>query len=371
MGVKRVMLMYISDVSGHRSAALAIEKALKIRYPGIEVYNINAFNYTNPVSEKIVNRIYMGIIKQAPGIWDYLYDNPSVVKKITKIKETIHKYNGPKIKSLFDEFKPDAVVCTQAYPCGMVADYKKSYGADFPLIAVLTDYIPHSYWVYDSVDLYITPSIEVSAQLIKKGILSQRIRELGIPFDPEFNAAVVRKDVFRKYGLKEGVFTILIMGGGQGLGPIKTIVKKLEKVTAPLQEIVVTGTNNKLFTWLEKKAGKCRKKLVALGYVNNINELMDISDIIITKPGGITTAEALSKKLPLIIIKPIPGQEVSNAVYLTEKSAAIRVDSPEAIETVIEDILKQPEILSRMRQAAGAISKPRASLDIAELLLNL
>ena len=147
MRPKRIILMYISEVSGHRNAALAIEKAIRILEPNTEILNINAFNYTNPVAEKITNSIYMGIIKIAPKIWDYLYDNPKVVKRIEKAKENIHKANSPKLKRLFDKFMPDAVICTQAFPCGMVADYKKTYGASLPLIAVLTDYVPHSYWI--------------------------------------------------------------------------------------------------------------------------------------------------------------------------------------------------------------------------------
>jgi processive 1,2-diacylglycerol beta-glucosyltransferase len=144
--------MYISEISGHHSATLAIEKALKILQPNVEILNINAFNYTNPISEKVVNRLYLGIIKRTPQIWDYLYDNPTIAKKIEKMKETIHKFNSPKLKRLFDKFKPDAVVCSQAFPCGMCADYKRTYDSHIPLVAVLTDYVPHSYWIYDRVD---------------------------------------------------------------------------------------------------------------------------------------------------------------------------------------------------------------------------
>src|SRR4030042_5622343 len=159
---KRIILMYISETSGHHSATLAIEKAIKALAPNTEIMNINAFNYTNPISEKIVNRLYMGVIKRTPKLWDYLYDNPRVVKKIENIKETIHKFNSPKLKKLFDKFNPDVVLSTQAFPCGMVADFKKTYGSDIPLIAVLTDYIPHSYWIYDMVNYYVTPSQEVT-----------------------------------------------------------------------------------------------------------------------------------------------------------------------------------------------------------------
>lgn len=363
--------MYISEVSGHHSATLAIEKAIKMLEPDTKIMNINAFNYTNPISEKIINRLYLAVIKMTPQIWDYLYDNPAVVRKLENIKKTIHKFNSPKLKNLFDKFKPDAVVCTQAFPCGMVADFKKTYNSDIPLIAVLTDYIPHSYWAYDTVDYYITPSEEVTDRLTKKGIPDYKIKSLGIPFDPKFNENISKAEVMHRLNLKPDIPTLLIMGGGQGLGPIKTIVKSLERVKEEFQELIVTGTNKKLYRSLKRKIKKNKKKTLLFGFVDNINELMGISSIIITKPGGVTISEALAKKIPMIIVKPIPGQEESNTVYLTGKGAAVKVDKPKDINLVIEDLLSDQNELIRLSECAGRIGKPRASLDIARFLLDL
>jgi processive 1,2-diacylglycerol beta-glucosyltransferase len=371
MRPKRIILMYISEVSGHHSATLAIEKAISILSPHTEVLNINAFNYTNPVSERIVNRLYMAVIKRAPRIWDYLYDNPGIAKNIRKIKEAIHKFNSPKFKNLFEKFKPDAVLCTQAFPCGMVADYKKTYRSHIPLIAVLTDYIPHSYWIYDGVDYYVAPSDEVTHRLLKKGADPHKIKTIGIPFDPEFNEPQEPEKIFHKFKLDSGLPTILIMGGGQGLGPIKTIIRSLEKIKTEIQEIIVTGTNKKLYNSLRRRIRKYRKKILLFGYTHNINELMSISNIIITKPGGVTTAEVLAKKIPMVIVKPLPGQEANNTAYLTEKGAAVKIDEAKKINSVIEDLLYNPGKLSRMRECASLISKPNASLDIARLLLEL
>jgi len=363
--------MYISEISGHHSATLAIEKAIKMLSPNTEVLNINAFNYTNPISEKIVNRLYMNVIRRTPQIWDYLYDNPGVAKKIKKIKESVHKLNSPKLKNLFDRFKPKVIACSQAFPCGMVADFKKTYNSEILLTAVLTDYIPHSYWIYDKVNYYITPSDEVSLRLVKKGVASEKIKPLGIPFDPKFNQEVSKHKAMQGLGLNPNMSTILIMGGGQGLGPIKTIVKSLERVKQELQEIIVTGSNSQLYNFLKKRIKKYKKKILVFKYVDNIHELMSISDIIITKPGGVTTAEVLAKKLPMIIVKPIPGQEASNTTYLSGKQAAIKVDKPKDINLVIEGLFKYPDKLKRLSESASRISKPNASLDIARLLLDL
>lgn len=363
--------MYISEVSGHHNATIAIEKALRALEPQAEISNINAFNYTNPIAEKIVNSIYMGIIKVAPGIWDYLYDNPKVVKRLEKAKQNVHKKNTPKLKRLFERLKPDVVVCTQAFPCGMVAFYKKKYGLNLPLIAVLTDYVPHSYWVYDDVDYYITPSEDVSQRLINKGVPAEKVKSLGIPFDPKFNEHLNRNSVFHKHRLSPDIPTLLIMGGGQGLGPIKTIVRSLEKVDKDIQEIVVTGTNKKLYNSLRRKVKNYKKKIIVFGYAQNINELMHISDLVISKPGGVTTSEVLAKGKPMIIVKPLPGQEANNTAYLTQKGAAIKLEEAREINLIVEELLNSPSRLNQLRDCVKQISRPNSSMDIARLLLKI
>jgi len=369
MHKKNIILMYISEVSGHHSATIAIEKAVKTLAPETQIMNINAFRYTNPISEKVVNQIYTTVIKRTPKLWDMIYDNPAVKKRIDKIKNAVHKMNTPKLNKLFQKFMPDIVICTQAFPCGMVADYKKTCNSNIKLIAVLTDYIPHAYWVYDTVDLYITPSEEVSQRLITKGVPAQKIRSLGIPFDPKFNAPIDKTKIHSKLGLNPDLKTVLIMGGGQGLGPIKTIVKALEKAQCDFQEVIVTGTNKKLYKSLKNRLKKSKRTIRLLKYVDYINELMAIANVIVTKPGGITTSEALSKKLPMLILRPIPGQEESNTVYLTQKKAAIRITKPKEITHLIEDLFTNTHKLKAMAEAAGQLSKPHASMDIAKLAL--
>lgn len=371
MPPKRILLMYISEVSGHRSAAIAIEKALKMIQPETETLSIDAFNYTNPVSERIIHAIYMTVIKRFPKIWDYLYDNPKIVKLTEKIKKRVNYANAQKLKILFNSFNPDSIVCTQAFPCGMASGYKEVFKSSVPLIAVLTDYAPHSYWIYNNINYYITPSDEVSTNLIAKGITPEQIKCLGIPFDPKFNEPINKNEIFNKLGLSYNIPTILIMGGGHGLGPIERIVQSLEKIPGKLQEIIVTGNNIKLHKSLNKNIKRYKKKILIMGYVNNINELMGISNIIITKPGGITTAEALSKKMPMIIVNPLPGQEAKNTEYLIKQQAAIKVDNPQDMGHIINNLLQNKDRLNEMSEAAAKISKPNSSLDVARLLLGI
>ncbi|MDO8749328.1 MAG: glycosyltransferase [Candidatus Omnitrophota bacterium] len=371
MAKLRVLLLYISEVSGHHQATIAIESALRILRPDVEILNLNAFNYTNPFTEKIINRLYLGVIKRTPGIWDYLYDNPSVIESTQKIKEAIHKHNSPKFKRLFDEFRPDAVVCSQAFPCGMAADFKKRYNSSIPLVGVLTDYAPHSYWIYDTVDYYIAPSEEVKDRFIHKGVASDKIRVYGIPISPKFSLKHNKEELAKKFGLNLNRPIILAMGGGQGLGPLNKIVSAFKKMRINSQLAVVAGSNKKLYRKLERKAKSHKKKIFLYGFINNIDELMEIANIIITKAGGLTTAEAFCKGLPMVIIKPLPGQEEINTTYFLNKGAAVKITDDKLILQFLQDLLSNPSMLKAMREAALKISKPYASLDIGKLILEL
>jgi processive 1,2-diacylglycerol beta-glucosyltransferase len=321
---KRILLLYISVLSGHHRAAMAIEKALRYLNPDTQIYSINSFHYTNPILERIINRTYSGIIKRTPEVWEYLYDNPRVVKNTKALKEMIHRHNSLKMKNLINDFNPDAVACTQAFPCGMIADYKVTHNSRLPLVGVLTDFYPHSYWIYDSVDIYAVASDAARDRLVSNGVPFEKIKITGVPIDIKFNVSCDKACSLKALGLDPYKKTVLIMGGSGGLGPIKKVVFSLDRINCDIQMIVVSGTNSKLNSYLKRRTDRMNKKIVVIGYAENIDELMGASDLIITKPGGLTVSEALAKRLPIVIINPIPGQEAKNTEFLLEKGAAVR-----------------------------------------------
>lgn len=363
--------MYISYNSGHHRASIAIEKALKALAPLTEVLNINGFNYTNPILERVINRTYMAVIKRKPQFWDYLYDNPKVFKTAQALRDFMHNMNFEKLQSLLEDFKPDAVACTQAFPCGMIADLKNRNGLiRTPLFGVLTDYYPHSYWIYPTIDYFIVPAEESRERLRQNGIPQEKVKIFGIPIDPKFNNKTDVKFVKLGLGLELDKPTVLVMGGGQGYGPIKDIVLLLDGLSVDFQIIVVCGINGRLFRWLASQRRKFNKKIAPLQFVDNVNELMAASDIIITKPGGLTTAEALAKGLPMIIVDPIPGQEAKNAQFLTQIGAAVQVDNTAAIGLEVNELLTNPSRLNQMKEAALIHGHPNAAMDLAKLILK-
>ncbi len=362
--------MYISQVSGHRQSAVAIAKSLKSLQPDCEIKSINGFGYTYPLMEKIINTAYMGIIKRAPQIWEYLYDNPKVIKASEKLKESIHKSSHKKLKPLFDEFKPDVVVCTQAFPCGMVADYKKENHLPITVMGVLTDHAPHLYWLNDGVDYYIVPSDHAKNRYVNEGVNPAHIKVFGIPIRLKFAEQLDRAAIAHKLNINLEVPTVLVMGGGQGLGPMKEAVKSLIHLERAVQIIVIAGTNVKLVNWLKKTQRKTDKKIIFYDYANNVDELMEIATLIVSKPGGMTTSECLAKGLPMVIIDPIPGQEEHNSQFLVNHGIAVRVDHKRQIGEQIVALLNDPAKLKSMRESAIKYGKPKAAEDIARFILD-
>lgn len=185
-----------------------------------------------------------------------MYDNPNIVKKSQSIKKFLHKTSHKKLDKLFSEYHPDTVVCTQAFPCGMVADYKIAHKLDITLIGVLTDFAPHSFWINEGVDYYVVPDDEARDRFIKKGVDPDAIKVYGIPIQAKFAVQLDKQPIAESLEIDLNIPVVLIMGGGQGLGPIKEVVSCLQKIDATLQMIVITGVNHKLQEWLahEKKS---------------------------------------------------------------------------------------------------------------------
>ncbi len=369
--MKHILLLYISNNSGHHCATKAIEESLHALSSDIKVLNINCFNYTNPVLEKIINSIYNNVIKSKPEVWEYLYDNPKILRRTKKIRKLIHKFNSKKLKKLIYDFNPEAVVCSQAFPCGMVADFKKTFNLNFPLVGVLTDYAPHLYWIYDNINAYVVPSEDTKNRIINCGIEKSKVFVYGIPISPRFIDTGNKEPLLKNLKLESGIPTILIMGGGQGLGPIEDLIFAINTIEKPFQIIVICGANQKLKKWLEKRKLLFRKKMVIFGYSKEINKLMGISDLLVTKPGGLTTAEALTKALPIVIVNPLPGQETKNTEFLLEEKVAVKAKNSLDAAVLIEELLNNPAKLKQMKAAALKHATPQSAVKAAQLILNL
>ncbi len=368
---KKILIMYITVRSGHYHAARAIESGIRLLNPQAEILTIDAFQYLNPVLARIVDRMYLQVIQKLPELWDYLYDNPKVVERSDRLRQLLHRYDSPRLQELLREFQPDAIACTQAFPCGLVADHKKEHGQSTPLYGVITDFQPHAYWVYPQVDAYVVAAEETREWLFNHRVDSDKIHVLGIPIDPRFAETTSMEAIRLRLQISDDVPSVLLMGGGQGLGPILEAVKTLDSIDRPLQLLVVTGSNERLYHRLIAQIPRLRKPVRIFGHVEFISELMDIASLIITKPGGLTTSEALAKGLPVIALDPIPGQEVKNADFLKQVHVGLEAERLEDLPRIVKRLLDRPQELEKMAANARRLGKPKSAEDTARLILGI
>ena len=367
--MRRFLLLHITARSGHYRASCAIEQTIARLDPTAHVVSVDAFRYASPLFRWTISRSYLSLIQHQPDVWEYLYDNPAVHRRIQQLRTLLHRYHAGRLKQLLETVRPDAIACTQAYPCGLVADFKKHHGFDIPLVGILTDYAPHLYWFHETVDAYVVPSEQVKQRFLVRGVGPERVRVLGIPIDMRFLEATDREATARRYGLDVQQPIILIMGGSGGFGRIQDIVLNLDTVPNACQFVIMTGTNRALFTWLRRQS--FRHRVVPLDYTDAIPQLMDLATLLISKPGGLTTSEALAKQLPMVMVNPIPGQEAYNARFLLSQGAALQAGSPETVRQTVRDLLENPDRLEALRRRNAELARPTAAMDIARLLFDL
>lgn len=371
----RALILSISKGSGHQHAAKAIESAFHQNYPAVETLNHNFFDLvSNPLVEKMVTSTYLQILQSMPKFWGYIYDNEKVFKRTTPLRRLGSWKSKKKFVKYLEESDPGVIVCTQALPCEVTATLKRKKKFNIPLAAVVTDFVAHAYWVHPEVDLYVVPTQKTKEGLVNHGIPSSRIKVLGIPIHSNFeirHTEQEKKTIMRKLGLNENLPVLMLMGGCQGFIPMSRLVKLIHHCKTPCQIIAITGLNNKMRRELTAMKIGMKCPLQVYGYVNNIHELMSVSDLLITKPGGMTSSEALVKQLPMLIIHSLPGQEEKNSRFLNQSGAVVRLDNEKEIPATIDRLLSNRNLLFQLRDNMDGLVVHNSAQRIADALMTI
>ncbi len=353
-------------------ASEAIEEALcRISHETFDIHTETCFDYLSPSSRKITAKTYIKSIQLMRRVLKSLYNYR---KKHTDKDSARHFLSVPlmrKYKKVIRDFNPDIIVCTHALSCRLVSILKSKGEISASLIAVITDFDVNPYWFSKYADGFIVPTEEIKKEFISHGIEADRIHAFGIPIYPAFSKTQNKPVLKTRLGIRKDIPVILIIGGGWGLGPIKKLVKRLNSSKMALQLIVVAGKNEVLQNKLKKISPRLNVSIKIFGYVNNIDELMEISDIAITKPGGLAASELLAKGLPAILIDVISGQERINGDYLISNGVACRIKKINQLEDTLRTLLSNPLKLDQMRAKAKAAAKPFAATYAAKLIIDI
>ena len=365
-----ILFLSISAGAGHMKAAEALKSYIDEKYPNSRTMVLDSLRYINPIMNKLIIGSYINTLKSTPKIYGKLYEIAESGDNLSDVSQSMNKIISYKIKRLIREFMPDLVVCTHPFPLQMVTNLRRQAKVKSKIVTLLTDFMPHPFWLHDVVDAYIVAHPGMKFEMIKRGISDDIIFPLGIPVSQKFLQHYDKSEIRKELGLLD-VTTILIMGGSLGFGEIKETFATLLNSKQELQLILVAGKNTKLIRQIEKYSLDTHKSVKIYGYTDKIPELMSASDFIISKPGGMTISEALVKNLPLILISPIPGQEEKNARFLQNSGAAVRIYPKQSIEEVLFQVMDNPLKIRHMKETAQQLARPNACKDIVELFEKL
>ena len=383
---KKVLIMSASTGGGHNRAAKAMKDEIEkkcIDSEPITCEIIDSLKLINTTMDKIISSGYEKSAKYTPKAWGGVYkmSDANIVSK--------HEYKGnlfntllaSKLKKLLKERKPDLIIGTHPFPMIALSTLKKKYpyrnafNSFFvpPLISVLTDYTAHSTYIQDEIDYYIAGDEYVKEVLISEGVDGDKIKPYGIPVEKSFLEHREKSVVLEELGLAPDKFTVLLMGGSFGAGNIKDTLKELLEIDRDFQIIVITGRNETLKEKLEKSLEKYTidKNISILGFTQDMNDILSAVDIIVSKPGGLTTTECLLKELPMIIPYYIPGQEEENMDFLSNCGAALRTSKKFTISVLLKVLIDNPTRMELLKNNIKSIKKQNTAEDIANLVSNI
>lgn len=363
---KKGLILSITAGQGHNQTAKVLSEYFNQH--DVECSYMDVYEYINPILSDSVSKIYLMSTKTLPKIYGKIYrlcekkpgDEMHTLPRIT------NHLLGKKLSRMINRENPDFIICTHVFTAllitcleGEISDKIKTYG-------IITDFTIHPYWEDSRLDYYITPSEILTAQAAKKGLPPDKFLPIGIPIDTKFETKAERLDALKSLNLPDKK-TVLIMSGSMGFGNILEQITELDKLPFDFQIISVCGNNKKLKEHIDRL--ETVKTVQNYGYVNNVDVMMDAADCIITKPGGLTTSEALAKGLPMIISNPVPGQEDRNVEFLLNAGAAIKVSKTYPIDEALCQMFSSDR-MSLIRKTIKVLGKPYATRDLADFIIN-
>lgn len=367
--VRRVLILSASIGTGHVKAAEALLKAFRQQDEAVEVRHEDALSFANTAYRKVIQTSYVELANKAPQILGFIYNYADAAWTTQEHGLAIQRWNSERLISLVKAYRPDAVLCTHMLPADMTSWLICQGRIKTQHAIVITDFDINPMWLSHHYARYFVAIEEAREHLVQLGYLREKIQVTGIPIDPVFGQQKDKRQLRSRMGLDQEQTTALLTVGGLGMGPLESILYALRHMKSRMQIIAVCGANEQL----KKKVDEISRdlsstngnRIITVGYVDDMDRYMSASDLIIGKAGGLTSSEALSKGLAMVIVNPVPGQEERNADHLLEEGVAIRCNNLPALAYKVDRLLENPARLASMQRNALAMARPWAAARIA------
>ncbi len=371
----KILILSVTAGEGHNSTAKALRE--EFERMGTECTVLDTFQYISPPLAKFLSEGYLLVTEKARHAYKVGYRLAE--KRRGSEKAVTHLVDMAFAGDIVDFINSDdygVILFTHPF-AGMILDYlKETKMLSLPTVGILTDFTFHPYWENCTRNDYvITPAEGVLLQGLRKGFRPEQILPYGIPIRPDFLTNTPKAEAREKLGLDPDTTTILIMGGSMGYGNLGQTVEQIDSISygQDFQMVVVCGNNADAKAEIDglTATGKLHHRVLTTGFVNYVSLLMDAADCIVTKPGGLTTSESLTKGLPMVIVNPIPGQEQRNTEFLLNNGAACAASKTCPIDECLYQLLTSPERLDAMGQCVRALSKTGATERVCRFVLEL
>jgi processive 1,2-diacylglycerol beta-glucosyltransferase len=374
--LRKVLLLSASAGAGHVRAAEAIEKAFLLAEDSSsrEVRHIDVLNYTNKLFRHLYSKAYIDLVNKMPEVPGWMYDKLDKPWKNERRRLALDKLNTRPFVKLLREYQPDLIVCTHFLPAEIVSWLKAKERLASRQVIIVTDFDVHAMWLVHHYEHYFVALDEARVYLEALGIPQDKITVSGIPIDPVFATRKDKQEMRAKHGLAPDRTTILLSTGGFGVGSVDALVNSLLPLQHRAQIVAICGRNEELKKRLSRLAARIKSDATVIlkpfGYTKEMDELMTASDLVLGKPGGLTTSEALAKGLVFVIVNPIPGQEERNSDHLLEGVVGIRCNNLPTMSYKLDRLLGEPQRFKLMQANALKMGCPNAADEIVERLLN-
>ena len=367
----KVLLLSASAGNGHIRAAQALDRAFQLTGAAREVRHVDTLDYTNPLFRRLYSKAYLDLVNNAPDLLGWFYDQLDTPWENERRCLALDRLNTRPFVKMVQEYQPDLIVCTHFLPAEIVSWLKAKGKLNCRQAIVVTDFDVHAMWLCHHYEQYFVALDETRAHMEALGIPPEKLTVSGIPIDPLFAERKDKAAMRAKHGLAPDLTTILVSAGGFGVGPMEQLLESLRRMRHPAQVVALCGKNEDLKKKIERQPSSGHVIIRPVGFTKEMDEYMSAADIVLGKPGGLTTCEALAKGLVFVIVNPIPGQEERNSDHLLEEGVAIRCNNLPALGYKLDRLLDDPQRFAAMRANSLRFARPDAAREIVEKLLAL
>jgi processive 1,2-diacylglycerol beta-glucosyltransferase len=363
----RVLILTASYGSGHNEAARSLAAGFGAR--GAAVTVVDHFReLVHPLFERLSRLAYMTLLRRAPAAWGAAYALGDWLSSDSPLVFGATRLGSGRLAALLDALAPDVVVSVHATPAAAMSALAAE-GRRLPAhTTVVTDFVAHNQWIARGIDRYCVAADEVGHEFVARGIPRERVVVTGVPLRPEFATTLDGVAVRRALGLRVDAPVVLVMAGSHAsVGRVPDVLRTLGRLRRPVQGVVVAGRDSALAARLRALAGP--SPIRVLGYVTDVRELMAAADLLVTKAGGMTLAEAMAAELPMLIYGSLPGQERRNERFASRAGVALAARSRRELGRLLERALTEAEILEHLREGIRRARRPDATQRIVDAVL--